>query len=164
MDSYRPGEGPALFVANGTVRSRTPAAPYRGPRAVQYIPGVARTTKKRRRKHRGTQGGSIDRRGRARPRTREEARARARSGRKQTGKRGETPPTWASAIGRAAFGAAIFFVLLILLFKFPVGRSALLSFLMLLLYIPLGHAIDGFIYRRKLRATQREHEQRKAGQ
>jgi drug/metabolite transporter (DMT)-like permease len=125
--------------------------------------GVARTTKRRRRKHRGTQGGSIDRRGGRgpRPRSREEARARAR---KNVGKRGETPPTWTSAIGRAAFGAAIFFVLLILLFKRPVGVSALLSALMLLLYIPLGHSIDGFIYRRKLRARQREHEARKAGQ
>jgi hypothetical protein len=123
---------------------------------------VARTTKKRRRKHRGTQGGSIDRRGRAgRPRSREEARARAR---KQMGKRGETPPTWTSAIGRAAFGAAIFFVLLILIFQRPVGVSLLLAVLMLLLYIPLGHAIDGFMYRRKQRARQREHEERKAGQ
>jgi drug/metabolite transporter (DMT)-like permease len=123
---------------------------------------MARTTKKRRRKHRGTQGGSIDRRGRAgRPRTREEARARAR---KQPGKRGDTPPTWGGAIGRAAFGAAIFFVLLILIFKRPVGVSALLSALMLLLYIPFGHAIDGFMYRRRLRAKQREHEERKAKQ
>ncbi len=123
---------------------------------------MARTTKKRRRKHRGTQGGSIDRRGRAgRPRTREEARARARKNTR--GKRGEAPPTWASAIGRAAFGAAIFFILLILIFKRPVGVSALLSVLMLLLYIPLGHSIDGFMYRRKLRARQREHEERKAG-
>lgn len=123
---------------------------------------MARTTKKRRRKHRGTQGGSIDRRGRGgRPRTREEARARAR---KNTGKRGETPPTWMSAIGRAAFGAAIFFILLILIFKRPVGVSALLSVLMLLLYVPLGHSIDGFMYRRKLRARQKEHEERKARQ
>src|SRR5215208_2126550 len=128
---------------------------------------MARTTKKRRRKHRGTQGGSIDRRGRSRPRTREEARARARSGRsgrKQTGKRGESPPTWSGAIGRAAFGAAIFFILLILIFKRPVGVSALLSVLMLLLYIPFGHAIDGFMYRRRLRAKQREYEERKAKQ
>jgi drug/metabolite transporter (DMT)-like permease len=123
---------------------------------------VARTTKKRRRKHRGTQGGSIDRRRASRPRTREEARARARSARKQPGRRGDAPPTWASAIGRAAFGAAIFFILLILIFKRPVGVSALLSFLMLLLYVPLGHAIDGFMYRRKLRAAQREREERKA--
>ena len=123
---------------------------------------MARTTKKRRRKHRGTQGGSIDRRARAgRPRSREEARARAR---KNVGKRGETPPTWASAIGRAAFGAAIFFILLLLIFQRPVAEALLLSVLMLLIYIPLGHAIDNFIYRRKQRARQREHAQRKAQQ
>jgi len=80
------------------------------------------------------------------------------------GKRGETPPTWASAIGRAAFGAAIFFILLILIFQRPLAASLLLALLMLLLYIPLGHAIDNFMYRRKQRAKQREHEQRKARQ
>jgi drug/metabolite transporter (DMT)-like permease len=123
---------------------------------------VAQTRKRRRRKHRGTQGGSIDRRGRAgRPRTREEARARAK---KPTGKRGETPPTWGGAIARAAVGAGIFFILLLLIFKRPVGVSALLSVLMLLLYIPFGHAIDGFMYRRRLRAKQREYEERKAKQ
>ena len=122
---------------------------------------MARTTKKRRRKHRGTQGGSIDRRGRAgRPRSREEARARAR---KQMGqKRADSPPTWSSALGRAAFGAAVFFILLILIFKRPIAAALLLSLLMMLIYIPLGHAIDGFMYRRRLRAKQREHEQRKA--
>jgi drug/metabolite transporter (DMT)-like permease len=125
---------------------------------------MARTTKKRRRKHRGTQGGSIDRRGRGgRPRTREEARARARKGMGGT-KRGEGPPTWGSAIGRGLFGAAIFFILLILLFQRGIGESLLLSALMLLVYIPLGHAIDGFLYRRKLRARQREHAQRKTEQ
>ena len=123
---------------------------------------MARTTKKRRRKHRGTQGGSIDRRGRAgRPRSREEARARAR---KQMGqkKRGETPPTWTGALGRAAFGAAIFFILLILIFKRPIAAALLLSLLMMLVYIPLGHAIDGFMYKRRLRARQRDAEERKA--
>ena len=64
---------------------------------------------------------------------------------------------------RAAFGAGIFFLLLILIFKRPVAASALLSVLILLLYIPLGHSIDGFMYRRRLRAKQREHEKRKAG-
>jgi hypothetical protein len=125
---------------------------------------MAQTRKKRRRKHRGTQGGSIDRRRRAgRPRSREEARARARS---QTGKkrdRRDIPPTWSGAAVRAAFGAGIFFLLLILIFKRPVAASALLSVLILLLYIPLGHSIDGFMYRRRLRSKQREHEKRKAG-
>jgi drug/metabolite transporter (DMT)-like permease len=132
---------------------------------------VARTTKKRRRKHRGTQGGGIDRRGRAsRPRTREEARARARSAKKQTGKRGqrrgrnETPPSWTGAIGRAAFGGAVFFLLLMLLFQRGVGPSLLLAGLMTLFYIPLGHAVDQFMYRRRMRAKQREYEKRKAAE
>jgi hypothetical protein len=124
---------------------------------------MARTTRKRRRKHRGTQGGSIDRRGRGgRPRNREGARSRAKKG--MASKRGEGPPTWGSAAGRGLFGAAIFFILLILLFQRAIGESLLLSALMLLVYIPLGHAIDGFLYRRKLRARQREHAQRKAQQ
>ncbi len=126
---------------------------------------MAKTTKKRRRKHRGTQGGSIDRRASAaRPRSREEARARARkqTGQKRTGqKRIDAPPTWTGALGRAAFGAAIFFILLILIFQRPVLAALLLSVLMMLIYIPLGHAIDGFMYKRRLRAKQREAQERK---
>jgi hypothetical protein len=77
-------------------------------------------------------------------------------------KRADSPPTWSGALTRAAFGAAIFFILLILIFKRPIGAALLLSVLMMLVYIPLGHAIDGFMYRRRLRAKQREHEERKA--
>jgi hypothetical protein len=122
---------------------------------------VAQTRKRRRRKHRGTQGGSIDRRGRAaRPRSREEARARAR---KNMGQKRDQPPTWSGAVTRAAFGAGIFLLLLILIFKRPIVASLLLSVLMLGIYIPFGHALDGFMYRRKLRARQREHEARKGG-
>lgn len=76
-------------------------------------------------------------------------------------KRGEAPPTWTGALGRAAFGAAVFFVLLILIFKRPVAASVVLSLLMMLVYVPLGHAIDGFMYKRRLRARQREREERK---
>jgi hypothetical protein len=32
---------------------------------------------------------------------------------------------------------------------------------MFLLYIPMGHALDRFMYRRKLRGRQREQEERK---
>jgi hypothetical protein len=124
---------------------------------------VAQTRKRRRRKHRGTQGGSIDRRGRARPRTREEARARARSGRKQTGKRGESPPTWGGAIARAAFGAGIFFILLLLIFKQAIFVALGLSAAMFLLYIPMSLALDRFMYRRRMRAQARERSERKTG-
>jgi hypothetical protein len=33
----------------------------------------------------------------------------------------------------------------------------------MLIYIPLGHAIDGFMYKRRLRSKQREAQERKAG-
>src|SRR5436309_2960688 len=100
---------------------------------------MARTTRRRRRKHRGTQGGTIDRRGRtSRPRSRQEARARAR---KQMGTKREGPPTWSSAVTRGLFGAAIFLLLLVVLFHQAVVSSAALAALMLLIYIPLGYYI-----------------------
>jgi|SRR5919197_585751 hypothetical protein len=122
---------------------------------------MAQTRKRRRRKHRGTQTGRIDQRGRGRPRSREEARARAR---KQTGNKREQPPTLTGAMGRAFFGAAIFFILLILIFKQGIPQSLGLSAAMFLLYIPMSLALDRFMYRRRLKSQAREREQRKAGQ
>jgi len=128
---------------------------------VEYIPGVAQTRKKRRRKHRGTQTGRIDHRGRAgRPRSREEAKARAR---KQRVDKRDQPPTLTGAMGRAGFGAAIFFLLLILIFKQSVLASLGLSAAMFLLYIPMSLALDRFMYRRRMRAQAREREARKTG-
>ena len=74
---------------------------------------MAQTKKKRRRKHRGTQGGRVDPNRRAgRPRSREEAKARARAGRKRPATRVDAPPTWRSAIVRGLVAAVIFSVLL----------------------------------------------------
>src|SRR3954451_21031637 len=95
-------------------------------------------TRRRRRKHRGTQSGSIDRRRASRPRSRQEARARAR---KQMGSKREGPPTWTSAVNRGLFGAGIFLLLLVVAFGQPVARSVPLAVFMLLIYIPLGHLI-----------------------
>jgi hypothetical protein len=118
-------------------------------------------TPRRRRKHRGTQAGSIDRRGRsARPRSRQEARARAR---KQMGGKRDLPPTWSSAVTRGLFGSAIFAVLLVVLFGRPVPASVILAVLMLLIYIPLGHAIDTFFYNRRQAAQRRQREARIRG-
>jgi drug/metabolite transporter (DMT)-like permease len=123
---------------------------------------VARTTRRRRRKHRGTQGGGIDRRGRARrPSSRQEARARAR---KQLGQKRERVPTWGSAVGRGAFGAGVFFLLLVTIFGRPVAPSFALAALMLLIYIPLGHFIDRFFYNRRQAARRRERERRARGE
>jgi len=116
---------------------------------------MAQTKKKRRRKHRGTQGGRVDSGGgRGRPRSREEAKARARSGR-SGGAKVDSPPTWQSAITRGAVAAVIFTALLMLLFKRAPGAALGLGAFMLVFYIPAGYYIDTMLWRRRERARIR---------
>ena len=118
---------------------------------------MAQTKKKRRRKRRGTQGGRIDTKGRAgRPRTREEAKARARSGRASTGQKADLPPTWRNSAIRGLFAAAVFALLLMVIFKKPAGASLAFGGFMLVLYIPAGYFIDMTLWRRRERARIRE--------
>jgi hypothetical protein len=79
------------------------------------------------------------------------------------GNKRDQPPTWSSAMGRAFFGAAIFFILLILIFKQGVPQSLGLSAAIFLIYIPMSMALDRFMYRRRMRSQMREREERKAG-
>ena len=120
---------------------------------------MPRTRHKRRRKHRGTQAGTVERaahntrRGRAetateRPRTKTEARAEARRRREE---RMSRPPSWSRTINRAAIAAAIVAVVTILFGEAtPLGGMVLGAF-SLLIYIPLGYAIDRAVYRRTQR-------------
>jgi hypothetical protein len=120
---------------------------------------MAQTRKRRRRKHRGTQGGRVDASRRpGRPRSREEAKARARAGSKR-GPRVDTPPTWRSASIRGAVAAVIFTVLLILLLKSPVVQALAFGAFMLVLYIPAGYYFDMAMWRRRERARIRAREQ-----
>jgi hypothetical protein len=122
---------------------------------------MAQTKKKRRRKHRGTQGGSIDAARRtSRPRSREEAKARARSRRKPA-PRGDAPPTWRSAIIRGAVAAVIFSVLLTLLFGRSVGSALGLGAFMMAIYIPAGYYIDVWVWRKRERMRIRAAEEGK---
>jgi hypothetical protein len=117
---------------------------------------MAQTKKKRRRKHRGTQGGRIDANRRAaRPRSRAEAKARARTNAKRT-PRADRPPTWRSAITRGAVAAVIFTVLLLLIFRRSVGAALGLGAFMLVFYIPAGYYIDTMMWRRRERARMRD--------
>jgi len=117
---------------------------------------MAQTKKKRRRKHRGTQGGRVDPSRRSgRPRTREEAKARARAGRSGS-TRVDAPPTWRSSVTRGVVAAVIFTVLLMLLFKRPVGSALALGAFMLVFYIPAGYYMDKWLYQRR----QRQQKQR----
>jgi len=120
---------------------------------------MAQTKKRRKGKKRGTQGGRIDTKARAgRPRSREEAKARARS-KKRVPTKGDAPPTWRSSTIRGLFAAAIFFVLLLLLFKRPVGVAAAFAGFMLAFYIPAGYFIDMALWRKRERARIRAREQ-----
>jgi hypothetical protein len=127
---------------------------------------MPRTDRRRRRKRRGTQSGRIDTRGRARPRNRAEAKARARArsqdrrGRSRTPRQG--PPTWRGAINRGLIAAAIFLVLLALLFRRPIAEALALSVFMLVVYIPMGYYLDRFFYRLRQRREQRQREKRQA--
>jgi hypothetical protein len=119
---------------------------------------MAQTRKKRRRKHRGTQGGRIDagNRRKARPRTREEARARARSKGGGGQSRLDRTPSWRSATVRGVIAAAVFFVLLLIVFKRSVGQAIFLGLFMLAFYIPAGYYLDQMMWRRRERAKMRE--------
>jgi hypothetical protein len=120
---------------------------------------MAQTRKKRRRKHRGTQGGRVDPNRRpGKPRNREEAKARARAGRKSPGPKVDSPPTWRSAIIRAVIAAVIFTGLLVLLFGRSIGSALGLGAFMLAFYVPAGYYIDMAMWRRRERARIRARE------
>jgi hypothetical protein len=107
---------------------------------------MAQTKRKRRRKHRGTPAGTVERAGRTgRPRTREEAKDIARRRRSE---RLDRPPNWRGAVNRAAIAAALFGVIIVFLRRDNHPEvAAVLAVLMFLLYIPLGYGTDLAIYR-----------------
>jgi hypothetical protein len=125
------------------------------------------TKKKRRRKHRGTQGGKVDARPRGRPRNRAEAKQRAQAQRSGGGSRKRAaasaratpgPPTWSSAIKKGLVAAVIFFVLIGLVFSRPLGSAAGIALFMLVFYIPMAYYTDRFFYNRQLLKARRERE------
>jgi hypothetical protein len=105
---------------------------------------------RRRRKHRGTQAGTV-RRGRSRPRSRAEARNVAQQRR---GHRLDQPPTWRGAFSRGAIAAASLFLLATLLLKASPGEAAGLALLAAVLYIPAFHLVDSVVYRRRQRKRE----------
>jgi hypothetical protein len=118
---------------------------------MQFAETMAQTKKKRQRKRRGTQGGRVDPNARrSKPRTRAEAKAQAMSKRKP-GPKEDLPPTWRNSLVRGLFAAAIFIVLLIVLFKRPVGGALIFGAFMLAFYVPAGYYIDMTLWRRRER-------------
>jgi hypothetical protein len=125
---------------------------------------MAQTKKKRRRKHRGTQGGRIDTRpARGRPRNRAEAKSRARSRntKKKGGPRVPEPPTWSSALKKGGIAAVLFVVLLSVFGQNPL-ISLLVGGLMLGFYVPMSYLLDRFVYQRYLRKEAKKRAEREA--
>lgn len=115
---------------------------------------MAQTKRKRTRKHRGTPAGTIERAGRTgRPRTAEEAKSIAKQRRQA---RLDKPPTWRSALNRAAIAAALFGVLVVVLLGQGISQGVVLATMMFLLYIPLGYFTDTMIYRFRQRRKQQQ--------
>ena len=108
--------------------------------------------KKRRTKHRGNAAGIVEVRGRTgRKPTAGERKADAKQARIDRSMR---PPTWRSAINRAAVSAVLFIVLIVLLFDQKIGQAIAMGAFVFLFYIPLGYMTDRFVYQRKLRKAQ----------
>jgi len=122
--------------------------------------------KPRRRKHRGTQTGSTQRRQTRRPRNRQEAMAQARSrsrgGGKQRVDRRDLPPTWRGAATRGILFAALLLPVS-LLFGQPLAGAIVLTVIAALMYIPLGFYTETFFYNRRMARQQREREAKQAG-
>jgi hypothetical protein len=124
---------------------------------------MAQTRKRRRRKHRGTQGGRIDRRparGRARSRAEAQARARNRS-KKKGGPREPEAPTWSSALKKGGIAAVLFVALLTVFGRNP-AIAVLVGVLMMGFYVPMAFLLDRFVYQRHLRKEAQKRAEREA--
>jgi hypothetical protein len=123
---------------------------------------MAQTKKKRRRKHRGTQGGRIDRRpSRGRARSRAEAQARARNRTKKGGPREPGPPSWSSALKKGGIAAILFVGVIALMGQSPAAAAAV-GVLMVGFYVPMAYLLDRFFYQRHVRKEAQKRAEREA--
>ncbi|MBJ7348348.1 MAG: hypothetical protein JHC87_07240 [Thermoleophilaceae bacterium] len=111
---------------------------------------MAQNKTKRKTKHRGTQAGNIESRGRtSRPANRAQAKQQiAQQRQRARTERALMPPTWRGATQRAGIGALILFAVL-LISKQPPASIAFVTILMFLIYIPMSFYIDQFTYNRR---------------
>ena len=117
---------------------------------------MAQTKKKRRRKHRGTQAGTIERAGRtgrpsgSRPAAKGDARAQARARREA---KFDREPTWRSSLNRAAFASVILAIFVSVVQK-NVVAGIFLGLVAMVLYVPMSYYTDRALWRRRQRQKQ----------
>ncbi len=105
---------------------------------------MAQAKNKRKRKHRGTPAGTIERSGRTgRGQVKKDSKTIARERRAE---RLNREPTWRGSLNRAAIAAVVFTGLMFVLRDEPPLANVLLGVLVFLFYIPLGYLTDRAIY------------------
>src|SRR4051812_4384935 len=115
---------------------------------------MSQTKKKRRRKHRGTQAGTIERPGRT---------GRPSGSRGQGGKpaakmtpaerrqaKFDKEPTWRSSLNRAAFAAVILAIFVSVVQK-NVPAGIFLGLVAMIIYVPMSYYTDRALWRRRQR-------------
>jgi hypothetical protein len=118
---------------------------------------MAQTKRKRRSKHRGTAAGTIEARGRTgrKPTSAEkkgDGKGKDKTAAERRTDRLNRPPSWRSAINRAAIAAVILIALSIFAFKQKPAASIGFAVFALVIYIPMGYYLDKFLYNRRMRA------------
>jgi Flp pilus assembly protein TadB len=122
---------------------------------------MAQTRRKRKRRHRGTQAGTIERAGRtSKPpavsskRTKVSTKVDGRNVAQQRREdRANREPTWRGAFNRAAF-AAIILVVFIGVVQKNIAQGVVMGVFALVIYVPLSYYTDLALYRRRQRRKQ----------
>ena len=103
---------------------------------------------KRKRKHRGTAAGTIEKAAHNRS-TKQAAAAKTPSKQQAREARLNRPPSWRSAANKAALASIVFGVLLLLVFKRPVPEALVWTVVVFFFYTPIGYWTDRAVYNRR---------------
>ena len=121
---------------------------------------MAQTRRKRKRKHRGTQAGMVEARGRTSKPPSSQSRGPSSSPKRggssssrQTAAerrqaRFDNPPTWRGSLNRAGFAAAILVIFVSFVQK-NIAAGLILGAFAMLIYIPMSYYTDLWIYNRQ---------------
>jgi Flp pilus assembly protein TadB len=116
---------------------------------------MAQTKRKRRKKRRGTQAGTVvgpqkaSATNKGRPATKEERKALASQRRHD---RLSQPPSWTSALQRGGLAAVFFLAVAAFILKESLPTAAVLALFALVFYVPAAYYTDLWRYRRYTRA------------
>jgi hypothetical protein len=113
---------------------------------------MAQTKKKRRRKHRGTQAGTVHKPVRTSSGSKGRGGSAKATPAERRAERLDRVPTWRGAFNRSVLAAAVFGLLVVVLFKQPPAAGVSLAAVMVIVYWPMSFFTDKLIYNRRQRS------------